>query len=522
MKKKILNIENQVSLIQIFGIVITILLCMVVSITVTVTRNNNKQEEKLLRTAKILASSSIVIEALQEDSNNVYINNYLDIYIKSIANLDFLAVCDTKNVCIYYPNKSFVGRTMRFGDEWQVLSTGESYISTVDRKYYGLKMAYTPVYDRKGTILGYVLLSVFHESSTSDVMHLFYLYMAISFITAFVGIFIAISVQNRTRKILRLTDERSEVIDALDEAIVAINLKGEVIMANKAFFEMLGCSNQEHFEGKLEEIFPETELIKILETGTAQYNISVRIHGEDYVSSRIPVYEKGHMIGAASISRNVTEIRRLAQELSETTEMINSLRSFNHEFMNKIHVILGYLETKNPLEAKKFILNNVGASSANISKVANEIESTGIAAIIIGKMVSASNFGIKLDLIGDSYCKNMTTGISFDFYVTILGNLLENSIDELKDSNLPVKEINIGLFIDEKYTVISVTDTGRGMTEEVSKHIFERGYSTKGVKRGTGLFLVKELVDKYYGTIEVDTEPGEGTSITVSLERNVD
>lgn len=121
------------------------------------------------------------------------------------------------------------------------------------------------------------------------------------------------------------------------------------------------------------------------------------------------------MIGAASISRNVTEIRRLAQELSETTEMINSLRSFNHEFMNKIHVILGYLETKNPLEAKKFILNNVGASSANISKVANEIESTGIAAIIIGKMVSASNFGIKLDLIGDSYCKNMTTGISFDF-----------------------------------------------------------------------------------------------------------
>lgn len=99
---------------------------------------------------------------------------------------------------------------------------------------------------------------------------------------------------------------------------------------------------------------------------------------------------------------------------------------------------------------------------------------------------------------------------------------MENSIDELKDSNLPVKEINIGLFIDEKYTVISVTDTGRGMTEEVSKHIFERGYSTKGVKRGTGLFLVKELVDKYYGTIEVDTEPGEGTSITVSLERNVD
>ena len=57
------------------------------------------------------------------------------------------------------------------------------------------------------------------------------------------------------------------------------------------------------------------------------------------------------------------------------------------------------------------------------------------------------------------------------------------------------------------------------MSPEVQAHLFEKGVSTKGSEHGRGLFLVKELVEKYHGTIEVDTEPGDGTSITVSFQR---
>ena len=146
------------------------------------------------------------------------------------------------------------------------------------------------------------------------------------------------------------------------------------------------------------------------------------------------------------------------------------------------------------------------------------IESTGIAAIIIGKMVESGSCGIKLELQADSYCKNLTEGISFDCYVTVLGNLLQNAIDELRESDAKVKEISLGLFIDEHYTILTVTDTGRGLPPQIRDHLFEKGASTKGRERGTGLFLVKELVEKYHGTVEVDTEPGEGTSITVSFQ----
>ena len=100
-----------------------------------------------------------------------------------------------------------------------------------------------------------------------------------------------------------------------------------------------------------------------------------------------------------------------------------------------------------------------------------------------------------------------------------MGNLLQNAIDELRESTEKVKEISLGLFIDADYTILTVTDTGRGMSPDIRAHLFEKGVSTKGGEHGRGLFLVKELVEKYHGTIDVDTEIGEGTSITVSFQR---
>ena len=199
--------------------------------------------------------------------------------------------------------------------------------------------------------------------------------------------------------------------------------------------------------------------------------------------------------------------------------MVDTLRSFSHEFNNKLHVILGYLEQQDSAEAKNFIINDIGGAYGNISKVTKEIESNGIAAIIIGKMTQASRRGIKLDLQADSFCQELTEGVSFDCYVTVLGNLLQNAIDELGKSSSKVKEISLGLSINADYSILTVTDTGRGMPADIRAHLFEKGVTTKGSEHGRGLFLVKEQIDKYHGTIDVDTEPGEGTSITVSFHR---
>jgi PAS domain S-box-containing protein len=69
------------------------------------------------------------------------------------------------------------------------------------------------------------------------------------------------------------------------------------------------------------------------------------------------------------------------------------------------------------------------------------------------------------------------------------------------------------------YVRLSVTDTGCGMGEETLRHLFEPFFSTKGVGRGTGLGLatVYGIVEQHHGWVEVESQPGKGSSFHVFL-----
>lgn len=70
-----------------------------------------------------------------------------------------------------------------------------------------------------------------------------------------------------------------------------------------------------------------------------------------------------------------------------------------------------------------------------------------------------------------------------------------------------------------EFAVLTVEDTGCGMTEETVAHIFERFYTKRsdGSGSGMGLFLVKSIVTEHGGTVEVSSEPGRGSRFTVKL-----
>ena len=65
------------------------------------------------------------------------------------------------------------------------------------------------------------------------------------------------------------------------------------------------------------------------------------------------------------------------------------------------------------------------------------------------------------------------------------------------------------------YVVVSVTDTGTGMTPEILEHVFEPFFTTKDVGEGSGLGLsmVYGFVQQSGGQVTIDSAPGEGTTI---------
>ncbi|PPQ53018.1 two-component sensor histidine kinase [Paenibacillus peoriae] len=98
-------------------------------------------------------------------------------------------------------------------------------------------------------------------------------------------------------------------------------------------------------------------------------------------------------------------------------------------------------------------------------------------------------------------------------------NILGNSIKFSKDGGV----INVSIKQDIKSVTVQISDTGIGISLEDQKRIFERffkadrSHSRKYGGSGMGLAIVKQIVSLHQGDIRVESEPGQGTTVIVTL-----
>jgi two-component system NtrC family sensor kinase len=96
-------------------------------------------------------------------------------------------------------------------------------------------------------------------------------------------------------------------------------------------------------------------------------------------------------------------------------------------------------------------------------------------------------------------------------------NLLVNAAQAIDE---PMGTITVRLRdLANGHVELQVADTGRGMPQEVRKKIFDPFYTTKDVGQGTGLGLSisYRIIRDHGGTINVDSEPGRGTTFSIML-----
>jgi two-component system sensor histidine kinase DcuS len=102
-------------------------------------------------------------------------------------------------------------------------------------------------------------------------------------------------------------------------------------------------------------------------------------------------------MGAITTFRDKTEISQLLQRLDGMVSYLDVLRSHSHEFMNKLHVILGLLHMKHYAKLEEYVLQTANAWQNDVGTLQRNVKSPVVAGFLLGKINRARERGFQPD-----------------------------------------------------------------------------------------------------------------------------
>ena len=255
-------------------------------------------------------------------------------------------------------------------------------------------------------------------------------------------------------------------------------------------------------------------------------------------SARISVQNNSHKFGEISDSINL-----LASELSGVeTLRTDFIANVSHELKTPLTVIQNYatmlqspdLDEQTRLEYAKSITDTTRRLSSLITNILklNRLENQQIFPekheYYLGEQLCECLLNFESEWEKKSL--EIETDIDEEIKITadsellslVWNNLFSNAVKFTENGG----KIGVSLRRENGIAVVSVSDTGCGISPETGKHIFEKFYqgdtshATQG--NGLGLALVKRIIDITGGKISAQSTLGKGSTFTVKLKENTD
>jgi PAS domain S-box-containing protein len=268
---------------------------------------------------------------------------------------------------------------------------------------------------------------------------------------------------------------------------------------------------------------------------------------ERWISSRGRVFfdPQSRAVRVVGVIQNVTDRKRLEQQLlqSQKLESVGRLAgSIAHDFNNLLTIINGYahlvLAEMPPQDPQRESLEELSKAAMQAAALTRQLVSFSRRQVAEPKTILVNDFvrdyeNMLRRLLGE----NIELALSLDPRAgafradpgqmgQVLMNLAVNAKDAMPtggrlsiETSSRVVDDNFArthLYVSPgHYVVVSITDTGTGMSAEVQAHLFEPFYTTKEAGKGTGLGLSTVyaiVVNQSAGSIWVSSEPGHGTT----------
>ena len=365
-----------------------------------------------------------------------------------------------------------------------------------------------------------------------------------------------------------------ELIENAPDAILQVDFMGIIVLSNRTAELVFGYSRDELIGMSVDALVPEAARSRhpahrkgfeaageIRPMGMGLDLRAVRKDGTEFpVEISLSTNRAEGGINITAVIRDVTERKRAEQQIhsleqSYTAELearhkeaerVNQLKSefiasVSHELRTPLHTIIGFAELLGEEgvgslnEKQRRFVHHIQTDSEHLLGLINDvldlsrIEAGGLVVrtetLALQKAIMEAVNAIRLQSNGKQVVVREdripnTNVVADPLRVRqILYNLLSNGV-KFTD---PGGEVVVTATVDEDFVQITVADTGLGIPPDECDRIFDKfyqvGYTTMGVRQGTGLGLTicKKLVELQCGRIWVESEPGKGSRFTFTL-----
>lgn len=338
-------------------------------------------------------------------------------------------------------------------------------------------------------------------------------------------------------------------LNSTADGILVVSRDGKVSGCNRRFAQLWhlqfesteGRSDAELLSSVIDQLEDPDEFVAKVKAlysdpSATSFDVLTFKDGRIYERYSQPQCLDSRIVGRVWSFRDVTESRRLEEELrqSQKLEAIGRLAGgVAHDFNNLLMLISGYLAllaesglSSNQTEACQQAVKATSRATAltrqllafsrkhpdaptttNLNEIASNMQP------VLRALVSEC---IRLDIV---FGEPVPVLVDVPQLEVVLINLAINAYDAMPTGGVLTVITGAQERKGETFAVLTVTDTGKGMTPEVQARIFEPFFTTKEIGKGTGLGLstAYAVIQKAGGSIEVESQVGQGTQVRVYL-----
>ncbi|NNG38840.1 sensor histidine kinase [Flexivirga sp. ID2601S] len=479
---------------------------------------STQYEQRALAVARAVASDPGLADAVvREDQPRV---QQMAMAQQKSTHALFVVVTDDRGIRLAHPDSDEIGKMVSTNPR-EALAGREN--TSIDRGTLGLSArGKVPLRDDTGRVVGEVSVGF----AASEVGHALRKALFVTAPWTLLALLVAVLLTTMLgRRLKRLTlglepsevadlvREREAVLHGISEGVLAVDTRRRVTMCNAEAKRLLD-----------KQIVVGMTLDDLELPAGLSRSLSAPSHGDSelvtavsgsrvLVAKHRPVQlEDGTDLGAVLTVQDRTELEQLTSELAAVRNLTGALRAQRHEFANRMHTVMGLLHTRAVDDAIEYLSDSAKFATTDQSENSSAVQSNTIRAFFAGKQSYAAESGVRLTLSEETWVpRKLVAPVEV---ITVLGNLVDNAIEAARTSAARPAVVEVDLLADGRTLVMSVANTGDGISEERAAAIFVEGVSSRGTGRGMGLAIACRTAEALGGQLRL-TARGDDNGETV-------